>query len=140
MNPQSSNEQPGFNLPPPHTELFASPSAPEGSAGLAETGRNGSEKAPAAGQQVVSAGLPMPPSFATNAVGQGTGNDVTNTTTTVAAITADDGDLIEKEWVNKAKAIVEKTQNDPYQQSKELNFLRAGYMQKRYSKIIKLSE
>ncbi len=82
----------------------------------------------------------MPPSFATGAVGQGTGNDVTNTTTTVAAITADDGDLIEKEWVNKAKAIVEKTQNDPYQQSKELNFLRAGYMQKRYSKIIKLSE
>ena len=140
MNPPSSNEQTGFNLPPPHTELLASLPALKGSAGLAEIGHNASEIAPLAGQQMAPVNLPLPPNFMANAAGQGIVNDVTTTTTTVAAITADDEDLIEKEWVNKAKAIVEKTQNDPYQQSKELNFLRAGYMQKRYSKIIKLSE
>jgi hypothetical protein len=53
---------------------------------------------------------------------------------------ADDADLIEKEWVNKAKSIVEKTREDPYNQNKELNKFKADYMQKRYNKIIKLSE
>ena len=53
---------------------------------------------------------------------------------------ADDTDLIEKEWVNKAKAIVEKTKEDPYTQNRELNEFKADYMQKRYNKAIKLSE
>lgn len=53
---------------------------------------------------------------------------------------ADDADLIEKEWVTKAKAIVEKTREDPYIQNKELNKFKADYMQKRYNKTIKLSE
>jgi len=140
MNPPSSNEQVGFNLPPPHTELPALQPAAEGAARSVESRPNASEKAPGASPPMATAMLPLPPSFATNATGHGTASDVFNTTTTVVSTTADDEDLIEKEWVNKAKAIVEKTQNDPYQQSKELNFLRAGYMQKRYSKHIKLSE
>ena len=53
---------------------------------------------------------------------------------------ADDIDLIEKEWVHKAKAIIEQTQNDPHRQSKELSIFKADYMQKRYNKVLKLSE
>lgn len=49
---------------------------------------------------------------------------------------ADDGDLIEKEWVHKAKRIVEQTRQDPYKQTKELHKFRAEYMKKRYNKII----
>lgn len=52
----------------------------------------------------------------------------------------DDGDLIEKEWVNKAKEIVAKTHDDPYVQSEELTIFKADYMKKRYDKHIKLSK
>lgn len=49
---------------------------------------------------------------------------------------ADDGDLIEKEWVNQAKHIMHSTAHDPYEQSKQFSSLRADYMQKRYGKAI----
>lgn len=53
---------------------------------------------------------------------------------------ADDIDLIEKEWVDKAKAIVNSTRNDPHSQNDEMNRFKADYMKKRYNKDIKLSE
>lgn len=49
---------------------------------------------------------------------------------------ADDGDLIEKEWVVKVKEIVGRTRQDPYQQTKELHAFKAEYMKKRYNKVI----
>lgn len=52
---------------------------------------------------------------------------------------ADDVDLIEKQWVLKAKNIVESTSGDPFLQNKELNKIRADYIKKRYNKDIKLS-
>ena len=52
----------------------------------------------------------------------------------------DDGDLIEKEWVEKAKQIVEKNRDDPYKQSEELNVFKADYMKKRYNKDIKVDK
>lgn len=53
---------------------------------------------------------------------------------------ADDNDLIEKEWVMKAKAIVERTRHDPYQQNKEVEKMKADYLKKRYNKDIKITE
>lgn len=53
---------------------------------------------------------------------------------------ADDGDLIEKEWVNGVKAIVMRTRQDPYLQTKELHKFKAEYMKKRYNKIIEAVE
>lgn len=53
---------------------------------------------------------------------------------------ADDNDLIEPEWVDSAKAIVERTHDDPYQQNKEISKLKADYMLKRYKKQIKVTE
>lgn len=53
---------------------------------------------------------------------------------------ADDTDLIEKEWVDRAKRIVEHTRNDPHQQTKEMNAMKADYLKKRYNKDLKLSE
>ena len=50
---------------------------------------------------------------------------------------ADDGDLIEKDWVDKAKAIVERTRGDPHKQTEELTEFKADYMHKRYNKTIK---
>lgn len=53
---------------------------------------------------------------------------------------ADDTDLIEKEWVLKAKEIVARTRHDPYQQNKQVESFKADYMKKRYNKDIKLTE
>lgn len=53
---------------------------------------------------------------------------------------ADDTDVIEKEWVDKAKSVVEQTKSDPYMQEKEVSRLQADYLKKRYGKDIKLQD
>lgn len=57
-----------------------------------------------------------------------------------AALMADDADLIEKEWVARAKSVVEQTKADPFVQNKELNKVKADYIKKRYNRDIKVSE
>lgn len=47
---------------------------------------------------------------------------------------AADEDLIEKEWVDKAKQIIAQTKDDPYQREREVNKLQSDYLMKRYSK------
>lgn len=53
---------------------------------------------------------------------------------------AEDADLIEKEWVTRAKMIVAKTKDDPREQNKEISKFKADYLKKRYNKDIKVSE
>jgi Txe/YoeB family toxin of Txe-Axe toxin-antitoxin module len=53
---------------------------------------------------------------------------------------ADDVDVLEKEWVEKAKKIVHETKEDPYLQEKEVSKLQSDYLQKRYGKQIKVTE
>ena len=53
---------------------------------------------------------------------------------------AGDIDLIEKEWVQKAKEIVMSTQGDPYTQNKQINRMKVEYIKKRYDKDIRSSE
>lgn len=52
---------------------------------------------------------------------------------------ADDTDLIEKEWVNKAKQIVEHTKDDPHLQTNEMSKFKSQYQKKRYNKDSKVS-
>ena len=51
--------------------------------------------------------------------------------------TAEDVDLIEKEWVRKAKEIVDQTTGDPYVQNQQINQMKVEYIKKRYGKDIK---
>ena len=60
------------------------------------------------------------------------------TGTAVTPATADDVDLIEKEWVDRAKAIVAQTRNDPYVQNREMNKVKADYMMRGYQKEIRV--
>lgn len=53
---------------------------------------------------------------------------------------AEDLDLIEKEWVDRAKKIVTENRNDPYSQNKQINIVKADYMKKRYNKDVKLAD
>lgn len=47
-------------------------------------------------------------------------------------LTANDDDLIEKEWVDKAKKIINETKDDPYLREKQVGDLQADYLMKRY--------
>jgi hypothetical protein len=49
---------------------------------------------------------------------------------------ADDVDVIEKEWVDKAKQIIEQTRNNPYRQEQEVERLQQSYLKKRYGKDV----
>jgi hypothetical protein len=57
-----------------------------------------------------------------------------------APLTADDNDLIEKEWVVRAKEIVSSTRQDPYQQNRSIMRLRADYLKKRYNKDVDIGK
>lgn len=134
MNNGNSPNQ-NLNLPPPIAEQL-----PPGPAIGPEAAGKQAEKPPVAA--IEAAPAPMPtviPAVTITAPVSSTSNDVSSTTSSTPAI-ADDSDLIEKEWVIKAKEIVARTKDDPYNQNKEMNVVKADYMQKRYNKTLKLSE
>ncbi len=59
---------------------------------------------------------------------------------TGAPLVAADEDLIEKEWVDKAKEIIEQTRDDPHARTQKVNELQRDYLQKRYGKVVGASE
>lgn len=72
---------------------------------------------------------------------------IDQTQASVSAATQDDGstpataandDLIEREWVEKAKKVVAETRNDPHAQDIAIGRLQADYLKKRYGKVIAL--
>jgi hypothetical protein len=138
MNPSSGES---LNLPPPVTEQAPQPvPGHEANTPAPETGSRGAEKA--AGTAQPTAAMPVAPSLPLPPVLPAAGQPTAANTTTKAAvpITADDTDLIEKEWVTKAKQIVERTRDDPHKQSEELTVFKADYLQKRYNKTIKVNK
>lgn len=76
--------------------------------------------------------LPTPvPVVDDQAVDDKTTDDNTITDTPLAA---GDDDLIEKEWVDKAKKIVAETKSDPYSREEQVNKLQVDYLRKRYGR------
>lgn len=61
------------------------------------------------------------------------------TTTDDTPLIADDVDVIEMEWVNKAKKIIKETRDDPHAQEEAVEQLQIEYLKKRYGKEIKKS-
>jgi hypothetical protein len=60
--------------------------------------------------------------------------------TSASPMVAADEDLIEKEWVDKAKQIIDQTKDDPYTRTAKVNELQRDYLQKRYGKVVGASE
>jgi hypothetical protein len=133
---QSSHET-GISLPPPVAEQIApqetAESPVEQSVAAVERSRANN---PAQAAPPVAPPLNLP----VQNLPTGPSDDVATTTTSVVPSATDDQDLIEKEWVNKAKAIVERNRDDPYKQTEELTLVKAEYLKKRYDKIIKVSK
>ncbi len=53
---------------------------------------------------------------------------------------AADKNLIEKQWVQKAKEIVAETKSDPHKQKTEMSKAKADYIQKRFKKTVKTDD
>lgn len=70
--------------------------------------------------------LPVPISTATD----DTQSAVDDSTPAIAA----DDDLIEKEWVDKAKKVIGETKDDPYERERAVGKLQVEYLRKRYGK------
>lgn len=54
-------------------------------------------------------------------------------------ISANDDDVIEKEWVDRAKQIITDTKDDPYQREEQASKLQKDYLKKRYGKDLGVS-
>ncbi len=54
-------------------------------------------------------------------------------------VVAEDNDVLEKEWVDKAKQIVAETRNDPREQTNKFVVMRHDYVKKRYGKEMVVS-
>jgi hypothetical protein len=139
MEPENSHNAPRGveNLPmPPTIGAENIPSLPPLETGL-ERGQERSEQAAEAGVRVsdavasasaaTAAAVPIAPTQAT------TDATIPQSTTPLAAA---DEDLIEKEWVDKAKEIIQQTKDDPHARTAKVNELQRDYLQKRYGKVI----
>lgn len=109
----------------------------------------GAERDRALGQEANKESLPTPvqvlPSVSSVQFSQSDPAATTPATTTNTSGTddvhliADDNDVIEKEWVDRAKKIVAATSADPFIESREISKLKASYMKKRFNKDIPLA-
>lgn len=143
-------------LPTPHSpetgpadngqrkEALPLPPAPEGSLPHVENQPAISQERQGFEQQTQSSGggnptwqAPQPPTV--TAPPPTSTPPTSHPTTTDTPLVAKDDDLIEQEWVQKAKKIVAATKDDPYRQEQEVSKLQADYLQKRYGKEVKLS-
>lgn len=137
MNP-SSNETPGLNLPTPVNEQMPAPSSPDQlSQPQADealpVAENSSSHEASASANVAAFAVPLPSQTPLANTGA-----VPATTNTVAHSTTNDSDLIDRAVVDKAKAIIAKTKDDPYQQTEVLTAFKADHLSKTYNVNLKM--
>jgi len=135
MPPSENIETPKYNLPPPVGEMGGDlaveqntlPAAPE-NAPHPKAPKLNNSNSQVSDFQIGTNLTSKPASVAST------------TSTSDNPLVADDNDLIEKEWVAKAKKIIEENREDPHNQSKEMTLFKADYMKKRYNKVIEVNE
>src|SRR3990167_4086100 len=129
---------------PQNFEVVQPPKGPETPKGPVEQEHPSQEAAP--GKQATPPAiqtLPVIPDVPTPQVPPGAPTD--DTTISVkspktAKLPAADKNLIEKQWVDKAKEIVAETKSDPYKQKHEMSKAKADYVQKRFKKTLKTDD
>jgi len=139
MDPNSI-KSPGLALPNPSAEGGVHTSMP-----LPPNGEGGEVRMPSV-EVMPTNGAAAPPTMpppASLPVTMPAPSGVTPDPSVTASATATDdttSDNLDIEWINKAKAIVEQTKNDPYMESHELGKVKADYLRIRYNKTIKVVE
>jgi len=132
MQPEVSNTSVGSERAPstPEQNMDRLPVLPAPEMGGIETGAERKEQASELKQVVADAAataVPIDPSLA----GQPTAASDPGSTN---PLTAAHEDLIEKEWVNKAKQIISDTKEDPFKREQQVSELQKDYLRKRYGK------
>jgi hypothetical protein len=136
MDGSNPNAQPNLELPIANTEPVRT------SEEHVENSGDSSSVSPEIMQSVSGTSLPLAVPIAQQAPQAPSQMQVppTSGVGVAAPLVAEDADLIEKEWVLKAKQIVDKTKYDPYLQNKEIGKFKADYLKKRYNKTISTVE
>jgi len=96
-----------------------------------ETGAERREQASEAAATIADSGLPttLPPLSVTDNPTAVDDSSISDT-----PLVASDDDLIEREWVDKAKKIIIETKEDPYKREEAVNQLQKDYQKKRYGR------
>ena len=134
MNPELPAPNISPESQPAHHEVELQPLGPERATESQEREQNMQQADRATPPPV--APLPLPPVPVAVPV---PATPVADDATANPTIAADD-DLIEKEWVDKAKKIIADTKDDPYRREQEVNKLQADYLRKRYGKELGVSD
>ena len=140
--------EPGFNTPRSGPEQTPSlpPVSPEittpgnGERGVFEQEPQRIEQEPL--PQAQAGVVPDPSTIAAPVLPQPATDDTQDATavlTSVPDVAADD-DVIEKEWVDKAKHIITETADDPYRREQAVGQLQREYLRKRYGKEVGAAE
>ena len=116
--------------PPRHVEysVVNSLERPKDNPEVGAQGRPEVGEVQAEAAQIAMPALPTPVVPSTNTT-QGTATDD-------VPIVANDDDLIEKEWVDKAKKIIAETKDDPHRREREVSKLQIEYIRRRYGREI----
>ena len=136
MNPDSINNQPSFDLPPVKTPEGGDSNVNQEKSEVnsVQQAENSPEKRPDnAGETEQKESQPQTTPQTDDNADDGTVSNQTSDDSDSKSVPssqdipeiADDVDLIEKEWVQKAKNIVNKTKDDPHKQNIELNKVKA---------------
>lgn len=132
MQPQNIESQQGLERQPvPAQQQERIPVLPTPEAGI-ETGAERREQtadAQAAAADAATVGTAVP----TIPVTPPTAGPVSSPTANSPVVAADE-DVIEKEWVDKAKQIIATTKDNPHQRTEQVNQLQKDYLKKRYGK------
>ena len=139
-NPQAAPRGPEqLPMPPVNTGEYI-PSLPPLETGI-EKGAERREQAAEAGAHAADATTLAAPAATPQAPPIVPPNDLaTQAPISATPLVAADEDLIEKEWVDKAKEIIQHTKDDPHARTQKVNELQRDYMQKRYNRVIGASE
>lgn len=132
------------NSPTPRPETAPAPAEsgkeapPPGVERPAQSPERGQEQLPNPEQAQPSQSMVLPP-VQLPAAPVSAATPITQPATDDSPLIADDVDVIEMEWVNKAKKIIKDTRDDPHAQEEAVEKLQIDYLKKRYGKEIKNS-
>ena len=137
MNPSREGTQPNFELPvqPQSNETDNQQSEKAAETAVARPEQAGKQ----AKQPVLPTTLDELPVADTPTIAI-PGSDDSAHTQTDHRTQSDDSDRIDPVWINKTKAVISQTRNDPYEQKIQVSKVKAEYIQKRFNKQVKTDE
>ncbi len=131
---QPENPQPQLGVEHTPAESFQNaerlPKLPTPEKGGIETGAERVEQVAETRAAIVN----MTPPVAAPSTATPTAVNDDDTAVSGSPLVAADNDLIEKEWVDRAKKIVQDTHDDPAKREQQVSALQKDYLRKRYGK------